>query len=141
MTFERLGGNDTISSDVRLLAATNRDLENEIGNGSFRSDLYHRLNVVSLQVPPLRGRREDIPLLADYFLARFAKELKLDKPLLAEDALKLLQDYPWPGNVRELQHRLRRAVIFTRGYPVQAADLSLGANPIARCPGGAAGNP
>jgi nitrogen regulation protein NR(I) len=125
-TFERLGGNDTILSDVRMLAATNRDLDVDIETGSFRADLYHRLNVVCLQVPPLRSRRDDIPLLADYFLARFAKELNLDKPLLSEDALKLLQEYSWPGNVRELQHRLRRAVIFTRGYPIQASDLLLG---------------
>ncbi len=124
--FERLGGNDTILSNVRLLAATNRDLESTIGSGSFRADLYHRLNVVSLQVPPLRERREDIPLLVDYFLTRFARELRLDKPLLAEDAVRVLDEYPWPGNVRELQHQLRRTVIFTRGYPIQAADLSLG---------------
>lgn len=124
-TFERLGGNETISCDVRMLAATNRNLEHNIEKGSFRADLYHRLNVVSLYVPPLRERREDIPLLVDYFLARFAKELNLDKPLLAEDTLRLLCEYSWPGNVRELQHRLRRAVIFTHGYPIHAADLSL----------------
>ena len=108
-----------------MLAATNRDLERAIREGSFRADLYHRLNVVSLQVPPLRERREDIPLLVDYFLARFAEELNVDKPLLAEDALQLLREYSWPGNVRELQHRIRRAVIFTRGYPIQASDFPL----------------
>lgn len=122
-TFERLGSNETIRVDVRVLAATNRDLEKAIAEGGFRGDLYHRLNVVSIPVPPLHERREDIPQLADYFLARFAREMDLDKPLLAEDALKLMGSYSWPGNVRELEHCLRRAVIFTRGCPIQARDL------------------
>lgn len=122
-TFERLGGNETIRVDVRVLAATNRNLEKAISEGGFRADLYHRLNVVSIRVPPLRERREDVPRLTDYFLARFAREMELDKPLLAEDAAKLLENYSWPGNVRELEHCIRRAVIFTRGYPIQAADL------------------
>ncbi len=122
-TFERLGGNETIRVDVRVLAATNRDLEMAIAEGGFRADLYHRLNVVSIPVPPLRERREDVPRLADYFLTRFAREMELDKPLLAEDALKQMEKYSWPGNVRELEHCIRRAVIFTRGYPIQAADL------------------
>jgi nitrogen regulation protein NR(I) len=122
-TFERLGGNETIRVDVRVLAATNRDLEKAIGEGGFRADLYHRLNVVSISVPPLRERQEDIPRLADYFLARFAREMDLDTPVVAEDALKLMEGYSWPGNVRELEHCIRRAVIFTRGYPIQARDL------------------
>jgi nitrogen regulation protein NR(I) len=121
--FERLGGNQTIHVDVRVLAATNRDLEKAIAEKSFRDDLYHRLNVVSIHVPPLRERREDIPKLVDYFLERFAAELQIDKPLLAADALELLQSYSWPGNVRELQHCIQRAVIFTRGHPIQAAAL------------------
>lgn len=122
--FERLGGNETVHCNVRVLAATNRNLESAIANGGFRADLYYRLNVVSIYVPPLRERRDDIPLLVDYFLGRFAEELNLDKPLLADDAMQLLTEYSWPGNVRELEHRIRRAVIFTRGYPIQAADLS-----------------
>jgi nitrogen regulation protein NR(I) len=124
-TFERLGSNETIHVDVRVLAATNRDLEKAIAEGGFRADLYHRLNVVSIPIPPLRERREDIPQLADYFLARFAREMELDKPLVADDALELMESYSWPGNVRELEHCIRRAVIFTRGYPIQAADLPL----------------
>ena len=127
-TFERLGGNETICVDVRLLAATNRDLEKAISESGFRADLYHRLNVVSIHVPPLRERRGDIPRLADYFLARFARELELDKPLLAEDALSLLESYSWPGNVRELEHCICRAVIFTCGYPIQARDLPYNAD-------------
>lgn len=124
-TFERLGGDQTLRVDVRVLAATNRNLDEAITAGGFRADLFHRLNVVSIHVPPLRERREDIPLLADYFLTRFASEMHLVKPLFAADAVKLLQSYSWPGNVRELEHCIRRAVIFTRGYPIQVPDLVL----------------
>ena len=123
--FERLGGNETIRVDVRVLTATNRDLEITIAEGAFREDLYHRLNVVTIQVPPLRERREDIPKLVDYFLERSARELQMDKPPLSEDAMEVLQDYSWPGNVRELQHCIQRAMIYNRGHPVQAADLPI----------------
>jgi len=122
-SFERLGGNKTIQVDVRLLTATNRNLEKSIAEGAFRADLYHRLNVVTIHVPPLRQRREGIPRLVHYFLRRFAQELQIGKPPIAADALQLLQNYSWPGNVRELEHCLQRVVIFTRGYPIQAADL------------------
>lgn len=121
--FERLGGNETIEVDVRVLAATNRNLEAAIAKGEFREDLYHRLNVVTISVPPLRERRDDIPRLIDLFLDRFARDLGLAKPLVAEDALALLVQSDWPGNVRQLAHCLHRALIFTRGYPIQAADL------------------
>jgi transcriptional regulator with GAF, ATPase, and Fis domain len=110
-TFERLGGNETFRVHVRMLAATNRDLEVAMAEGTFRADLYHRLNVVSMDVPPLRNRRDDIPHLVDYFLARFAREMHIDKPLVAEEALELLCGYAWPGNVRELEHSLRRAML------------------------------
>lgn len=123
-TFQRLGSNDTIRSDVRVLAATNRDLEKGIAEGTFREDLYHRLNVVTIVIPPLRERKEDIPDLIDFFLARFAAELAIEKPLVSPDAMQTLVDYPWPGNVRELQHCLHRATIFTRGFPIQTADLA-----------------
>jgi len=122
-SFERLGGNATIRVDVRLLCATNRNLEKAIAEGSLREDLYHRLNVVTIALPPLCERREDIPLLVDYFLDHFSRELRIDKPPLAADALALLTDYSWPGNVRELEHLIHRAMIFTRGYTIQAADL------------------
>jgi transcriptional regulator with GAF, ATPase, and Fis domain len=121
--FERLGGNNTIRVDVRLLAATNRNLEKAIAERSFRADLYHRLNVVTISVPPLRERRDDIPRLVDYFLERFARELHMAKPPISPEALQLLQEYSWPGNVRELEHCLHRVIIFTRGYPIQASDL------------------
>jgi DNA-binding NtrC family response regulator len=123
--FERLGGNDTIHVDVRLLAATNRDLEQAMAEGGFRADLYHRLNVVTIRVPPLRERREDIPVLVDYFLEQFAHELHIEKPPVSDDALDVLCRQSWPGNVRELRHCIHRVLIFTRGYSIQASDLPL----------------
>jgi nitrogen regulation protein NR(I) len=121
--FERLGGNETIQVDVRVLAATHQNLEAAIAQGEFREDLYHRLNVVTISVPPLRDRREDIPRLVDFFLERVAQQLGFTKPPLAEDALALLVRSDWPGNVRQLAHCLHRALIFTKGYPIQAEDL------------------
>jgi nitrogen regulation protein NR(I) len=122
-TFERLGGNETIEVDVRLLAATNRNLEKSMAEGTFREDLYHRLNVVTVSLPPLRERREDIPRLVDYFVDRTARDLKIDRPAIAPDALARIADYPWPGNVRELKHCIERLLILTGGHPVQAVDL------------------
>ena len=122
-TFERLGSNETIQVDVRVLCATNRNLEDAIAERFFREDLYHRLNVVTLQLPPLRERREDIPLLVDYFLNRFARGLRLEKPPLSQEALDVLVNYAWPGNVRELEHVVQRLMIFTGGYTIQASDL------------------
>ncbi len=122
-TFERLGSNETIQVSVRVLCATNRNLEEAIAQRAFREDLYHRLNVVTLQLPPLRDRREDIPALVDYFLNRFARGLSLEKPPLSQEALDALVNYSWPGNVRELEHVVQRLMIFTGGYTIQAADL------------------
>ena len=122
-SFQRLGGNETIQVNVRVLCATNRNLEQGIAAGTFREDLYHRLNVVTIQVPPLRQRREDIPGLIDYFLARWARRLGVEKPPLAANAVELLANYSWPGNVRELEHLIEQLVIFTGGYTIQAADL------------------
>ncbi|MHB8861389.1 MAG: sigma-54-dependent transcriptional regulator [Pirellulaceae bacterium] len=122
-SFQRLGGNETLCSDVRVLAATNRNLEEAITAGAFRDDLYYRLNVVTIAIPPLRKRKKDIPELIDFFLARFAQELGVDIPAISRDALNVLTDYSWPGNVRELEHCIHRTMIFTRGYPIQAADL------------------
>jgi nitrogen regulation protein NR(I) len=123
-SFERVGSNKTIRVDVRVLAATNRDLEKAIAQGSFREDLYHRLDVVTVDIPPLRERPDDIPELVEYFLARFARELRVDRPPLAKEARELLQSYAWPGNVRELENCIQRVMIFTRGYPIQAADIA-----------------
>ena len=122
-TFERIGGTETIHVDVRILAATNRDLERAIREGGIRDDLYHRLNVVTVHVPPLRERREDIPRLVQTFLTRFSANLKMRKPAISPDAMALLCGYSWPGNVRELEHCLHRALIFSRGFPLQRDDL------------------
>ncbi|MCR4411003.1 MAG: sigma-54 dependent transcriptional regulator [Thermoguttaceae bacterium] len=122
--FERIGSNETIQVDVRIVAATNRDLEESIARGSFREDLYHRLNVVTIRLPPLRERRDDIPLLVDYFLERFSRELDCPRPTLSPEAMERLERFPWPGNVRQLRHVLHRTMIFTRGYPIQVSDLA-----------------
>jgi nitrogen regulation protein NR(I) len=122
-TFDRVGGSETITADVRVLTATNRNLEGAIADGTFREDLYHRLNVVTIYVPPLRERRGDIPKLVHYFLDRYALELKIDKPVVSDGALDALCSADWPGNVRELEHCIYRTLIFTRGYPIQAVDV------------------
>jgi nitrogen regulation protein NR(I) len=127
--FERLGGSEPVQVDVRVLAATNRNLEKAIAEGAFRDDLYHRLNVVTIHVPPLRERREDIPRLVDYFLSRYGREMNIEKPPISPEARQLLENFSWPGNVRQLAHCIQRALIFTRGYPIQAEDLPLEKEP------------
>jgi len=122
-SFQRIGGNETISVDVRVLAATNRDLERAIEEGQFREDLYHRLNVVSIHIPPLRERRDDIPKLVNYLLEHFSGEHETDKPPLSPEAMELLRLHPWPGNVRELRHCIQRVMIFTRGRAIQAENI------------------
>jgi two-component system, NtrC family, response regulator len=112
--FERVGGNKTIKVDVRVITATNKDLREEIKKGGFREDLYYRLNVVHIDVPPLRERKEDLPLLIRYFLERFARELnKKEVPALAPEVMGALLAYDWPGNIRELENMLERAVILS----------------------------
>ena len=118
MSFERLGGSKTINVDVRLIGATNRDLPAMIKKGEFREDLYYRLNVIPIGMPPLRERRGDIALLARHFLERFAPDKKL-----ADASLKLLKDYYWPGNVRELQNTIERATILSREQVIRPEDL------------------
>jgi DNA-binding NtrC family response regulator len=109
--FERVGGNETLTVDVRIVAATNRDLRERIKAGSFREDLFYRLNVVQLDVPPLRVRKSDILILATHFLRRFAKENERDIRGFSADALRAMLAYPWPGNVRELENAIERAVV------------------------------
>lgn len=121
--FRRVGGTVELESDVRLVAATNRDLRAMVEEGSFREDLYYRLNVVSLAVPPLRERGEDISLLALNFLRRFAHELGRSVTRIAPEALASLQQHPWPGNVRELQNAMERGVLFCKGEVLQLEDL------------------
>jgi len=123
-SIERLGGRETIPVDVRIIAATNRNLETAIESGRFREDLYYRLKVVTVWLPPLKDRSGDIPLLSEYFLSRFFKELGMDCPGITPEAEQLLDGYPWPGNVRELANTIQKTVIFNRGTPLSADDIS-----------------
>jgi two-component system nitrogen regulation response regulator GlnG len=116
--FERVGGHETVQADVRVLAATNQDLPKLVETGRFRKDLFYRLNVVSIRVPPLRDRREDIPELATYFLFRYDRELGLDLRGFAPEALDLLHRSDWPGNVRELQSAVKQAMLNASGHLV-----------------------
>ncbi len=122
-SIERLGGRETIPVDVRIIAATNRDLETALQQGRFREDLYYRLKVVTIVLPPLRERIDDIPLLVDYFLARYAAELDIDSPGITREAVAILRSHPWPGNVRELANAIQKALIFNRGAPIQPQDI------------------
>ncbi len=126
--FERLGGSRTVKVDVRLVAATNKDLEEAIKRGEFREDLYYRLNVVSVSVPPLRERKEDIIPLASHFIDRFAKELKKDVRGLEPAAVRALKRHTWPGNIRELENTVERAVLMAESRFLQEDDLNLGAS-------------
>jgi Nif-specific regulatory protein len=124
--FERLGGTRTIKVDVRLIAATNRDLSSMVANGQFREDLYYRLNVVTIEMPPLRERKEDIGALANFFIRRFAGELKKKIQGPEPEALKLLMRYHWPGNIRELENAIERAMLLADGAHIAVDDLRLG---------------
>jgi two-component system nitrogen regulation response regulator GlnG len=119
--FERVGGNQTIKTDVRIIAATHRDLEDMVNRGTFRSDLYYRLNGFTINIPPLRERGDDIVLLVERFFSLYARQLNKDVQGIAPDALKLLVDYSWPGNVREMQSAVRRALLQTNG-PILIAE-------------------
>jgi transcriptional regulator with PAS, ATPase and Fis domain len=121
--FDRVGGTQPISVDVRVIAATNRDLENSIKEGCFREDLYYRLNVIPIALPPLRERREDIPVLAKYFLRRFASETKKILTGIAAEAEASLIAYEWPGNVRELGNVIERAAVLGEGPEVTLEEL------------------
>ena len=123
--FERVGGLKTIKVDVRLITATNRDLEQEIARGNFRDDLYYRLNVVPLQVPPLRKRTGDIPLLVTHIIKKFNERLKKNISGIADDALAALEAHSWPGNIRELENVLERTILFCKGDRIERADLQL----------------
>jgi DNA-binding NtrC family response regulator len=129
--FERVGGSQTVKVDVRIIAATNRDLADEVKHGRFREDLYYRLNVVTLDMPALRDRRSDIPLLAEHFLQRYAGEN--DKPVtgFSQDAVARMMSYDWPGNVRELENAIERAVVMASGPLIDAAGLPSAVVPAA----------
>jgi DNA-binding NtrC family response regulator len=121
--IERLGSNDSIPVDVRVVSATHRPLEQEIANGNFRADLFYRLQVVTIEIPPLRERREDIPLLAETFAAAAAEKFGLPARPLAASTMRRLVDYAWPGNVRELKNTMDRAVILAEGHELTQQDL------------------
>jgi DNA-binding NtrC family response regulator len=108
--FERIGSNVPIKIDIRVIAATNRNLAEEVEKGRFREDLYYRLNVIHLHMPPLRERKDDIPLLVEHFLAKFRHAANAIPTAITEDALRKLVEYDWPGNVRELENAIERAV-------------------------------
>jgi len=120
--FMQLGGVQEIQVDVRIIAATNVDLRQAVRDGRFREDLFYRLNVISIDLPPLRSRREDIPLLATHFLKHYAEENGVSPRTLAADALRALIDYDWPGNVRELENAIERGVVLSSG-PIIGSDL------------------
>ena len=124
-SIERIGGRETIPVDVRIIAATNRNLESAIQRSTFREDLYYRLKVVTIWLPPLKERRGDINLLTQYFLSRYAGEMGIENPGMTTEAKSILNSYPWPGNVRELANAIQKAVIFNRGAPITQEDIRL----------------
>ncbi len=123
--FQRVGGVNTLRADLRFLAATNTNLEEAMEDGRFRKDLYFRLNVVSLTLPPLRNRKEDIAILAQHFVEKYSRELKRPVKPVAHAALSILEGYHWPGNVRELENVLERAVVLSKGAAIEPRDLPI----------------
>jgi transcriptional regulator with PAS, ATPase and Fis domain len=125
-SIERLGGRDPINVDVRIIAATNRNLEAAVADGTFREDLYYRLRVVSLTMPPLRERKEDLDALTEYLLTRLSAEMSLDNPGITIEAMHKIKQYDWPGNIRELSNCLKKSLIFNRGASLQREDITIG---------------
>lgn len=121
--LERVGGNKTIKTDFRLVAVTNRNLAEEIKKGNFREDLYYRINVVPLSIPPLKERKEDIPLLCDFFLQKYCKEMRKKIDPLSKEIMEIFTRYDWPGNVRELKNLLERLVVLTQGNTIEIKNL------------------
>ncbi len=120
---ERLGSNHSIKVEVRIIAATNKDLEKEVEKGNFREDLFYRLNVIPIKIPPLRERKEDIPLLAEFFLKKICKREGIEEKRFSEDAIKALVNYSWPGNVRELENLIERAIILSESEVIGREEL------------------
>jgi two-component system response regulator PilR (NtrC family) len=121
--FRRVGGNDEMGADIRVIAATNRDLPRMIADGTFREDLYYRINVIAVHLPPLRERPEDILLLAEHFLAKYREQMGKGVTGFTPDAAEVLESFDWPGNVRQLEHAIERAVALERGSLIQSAGL------------------
>jgi DNA-binding NtrC family response regulator len=124
--FSRVGGNETLKTDVRIVAATNKNLEQEVSKKTFREDLFYRLNVVRVQLPPLRQRTEDIRLLAEYFLQKVSTKKLLPRLQLSEEAVRVLEGYSWPGNVRELENTIQRACVLSASDLLTPKDIPLG---------------
>ncbi len=122
-SIERLGGCAATPVDVRIIAATNKNLEQAIADGTFREDLYFRLNVVNIQLPPLRNRKGDVPLLVEYFLSRYSRGMNIDNPGITKNSIGKLENYSWPGNIRELANIVQKALIFSRGYPINEDNI------------------
>src|SRR5205823_7309269 len=121
--FSRVGGNTTLKSDVRIIAATNRNLEQEVAKKTFREDLFYRLNVVRIHLPPLRQRTEDIRLLAEYFLKKVTTAKHLPQLRLSEEAVRVLESHTWPGNVRELENTIQRACVLASSDMLLPKDI------------------
>lgn len=128
-TFERVGSSESISVNVRIIAATNKDIERLVETKQFRTDLYYRLNVLPIHIPPLRDRREDIPHLIDYFLNRFNREVKKQIHGITEESMALLLSHSWPGNIRELENAIERAVVITKDEYIKPEAFILGSDP------------
>ncbi|MBV9787011.1 MAG: sigma-54-dependent Fis family transcriptional regulator, partial [Chloroflexi bacterium] len=123
--FERVGGTTTVKVDVRVVTATNRDLEEEVRKGNFREDLFYRLNVINIHMPPLRERKEDVSLLVEHFLDKYRYSPTSTPTRISEEALNKLIAYDWPGNVRQLENEIERAVVYTQGKVITSEFLSL----------------
>jgi Nif-specific regulatory protein len=135
--FERVGGTETLKANVRLVAATNKDMATAVANGTFREDLYYRLNVFTITLPPLRDRRPDVPALADYFVEKYAREHRRETARISSGALDVLCEYAWPGNVRELENAIERAVVVCEGLVIEERHLPetiRGASPTQSAP-------
>jgi two-component system response regulator HydG len=118
-----VGGTTPIKVDVRLIAATNADLEQEVKLGNFRPDLYYRLNVISIKIPPLRGRKDDIKLLTSYFIKRYCQKMGIENKTISDEVVNFLISYKWPGNVRELENTIEHAVLLAKGHQITMEDL------------------
>jgi DNA-binding NtrC family response regulator len=124
-TFEKVGGERTIEVNVRVISATNKDLKREVQRNNFREDLFYRLNVIPIQIPPLRERRNDIPLLVDHFLEQVGLRSGREMPEMGEPALSIMMEYTWPGNVRELQNAVQFAIVKSNNHTIEPEDLPM----------------
>jgi len=130
-SFMRVGGNKLITSDFRVICATNKDLKKMVENGTFREDLYYRLNVVNIFIPPLRDRTDDIPLLVEYFIKKYCNAMSRNMVTIEQAALRRLKEFDYPGNVRELENMIERAIVVGNGKEIKVRDLPLNRDTVA----------